>query len=161
MDAQHGDRGPAGRRILVLANETVDGTVLHQAIRFRARNVGGHVLVIAPAPAARHRLADADRGRDAAQARLEAALRRLRAAGIAAEGRIGDGDPMQALADALEDFAADEIIVATHPEERSGWLARDLVGRARARFAQPLLHMVVDLEGHRGGVPDPEPLIAS
>jgi hypothetical protein len=46
----------------------------------------------------------------------------------------------------------DEIIVATHPEERSNWLAHDLVGRARERFELPVVHVVVDLLHHRDHV---------
>jgi hypothetical protein len=139
-----------GRRILVISNETVTGTVLHQAIRFRAHNVSGEVLVVAPAlnSRLRHWMSDVDGARRAAEARLEACLRRLAAAGIHARGEIGDGDPLQAIADALSVFAADEIVIATHPEERSHWLAHDLVGRARARFAPPVLHIVVDVARH-------------
>jgi nucleotide-binding universal stress UspA family protein len=141
---------PTGRRILVISNETVTGTVLHQAIRFRAKNVGGEVLVVAPAlnSRLRHWMSDVDDARRAAEERLEASLKRLNAAGIRARGQIGDGDPLQAIADALSVFPADEIVIATHPEARSHWLARDLVGRARSRFAQPVLHIVVDL-AHR------------
>jgi nucleotide-binding universal stress UspA family protein len=142
--------GPSGRRILVISNDTVTGTVLHQAIRFRAKNVGGEVLVVAPAlnSRLRHWMSDVDAARRAAEERLEACLERLAAAGVHARGEIGDGDPLQAIADALSVFAADEIIIATHPEERSHWLARDLVRRARARFDQPILHIVVDLAQH-------------
>jgi GNAT superfamily N-acetyltransferase len=139
---------PTGRRILVISNETVTGAVLHEAIRFRAKNVGGEVLVVAPAlnSRLRHWLSDVDGARRGAEARLEVSLKRLAAAGVRARGQIGDGDPLQAIADALSVFSADEIIIATHPEARSHWLARDLVGRARARFAQPILHIVVDLD---------------
>jgi hypothetical protein len=139
--------GAPGRRILVISNETITGTVLHEAIRFRAKNVGGEVLVVAPAlnSRLRHWMSDVDAARRTAEERLEASLKRLAAAGIRARGEIGDGDPLQAIADALSVFAADEVIIATHPEDRSHWLAHDLVGRARARFDQPILHIVVDL----------------
>ncbi len=160
--SQHREAGPGSRRILVIANETVEGTVLHEAIRFRARNVGGRVLVVAPAlnSRLRHWMSDSDAAREAAEGRLETSLRRLRAAGIVADGHIGDGDPLQAMEDALRTFAADEIIIATHPEQRSHWLARDLIARARVRFDQPVLHIVVDLDHHREFV-DPEPAAAS
>jgi GNAT superfamily N-acetyltransferase len=154
--------GVQGRRILVISNETVTGTVLHQAIRFRARNVGGEVLVVAPAlnSRLRHWMSDVDGARRGAEERLARSLDRLAAAGIHARGQIGDGDPMQAIADALEVFAADEIIIATHPEARSHWLAHDLVARARARFGPPVLHIVVDLEQHQEYVaPEPAPRI--
>jgi hypothetical protein len=143
-------RTPSGRRILVISNETVTGTVLHQAIRFRAHNVSGEVLVVAPAlnSRVRHWMSDSDGARRAAEERLQTCLKRLGAVGISARGEIGDGDPLQAIADALSVFAADEIIIATHPDERSHWLAHDLVGRARARFAPPILHIVVDVARH-------------
>jgi hypothetical protein len=150
MADERSARTPGGRRILVISNETVTGTVLHQAIRFRAYNSGGEVLVVAPAlnSRLRHWMSDVDGARRVAEERLEACLGRLAASGVRARGEIGDGDPLQAIADALSVFAADEIIIATHPEERSHWLAHDLVGRARARFAQPILHIVVDVDSH-------------
>ena len=154
--------GVQGRRILVIANETVTGTVLHEAIRFRARNVGGEVLVVVPAlnSRVRHWMSDVDGARRAAEERLGRSLERLAAAGIQARGQIGDGDPMQAIADALGVFAADEIVIATHPEARSHWLARDLVSRARVRFDQPVLHIVVDLHQQQEYVaPDPAPRV--
>jgi hypothetical protein len=136
-----------GRRILVISNETVTGAVLLQAIRFRAHNVAGEVFVVAPAlnSRLRHRMSDVDGARQSADDRLQECLKRLVAAGVRARGEIGDGDPLQAIADALSVFPADEIIIATHPEERSRWLAHDLVGRARERFAPPILHVVVDV----------------
>src|SRR3954447_10483205 len=94
-------RSAQGRRILVISNETVMGTVLHQAIRFRARNVAGEVLVVAPALNSRfrHWMSDLDGARAAAEERLRCSLRRLTAAGITARGEVGDGDPLQAIAD--------------------------------------------------------------
>src|SRR4051812_9078428 len=140
----------SGRRILVISDETVTGVVLHQAIRFRAHNVAGEVLVVAPAlnSRLRHWMSDVDGARDAAEARLQACLKRLVAAGIHAHGEIGDGDPLQAIADALSVFRADEIIIATHPGEPSQGLAHALVGGARARFAPPFPHIVVDVARH-------------
>jgi Universal stress protein family len=141
------DVSAAGRRILVISNETAEGTVLHEAIRFRARNLEGEVLVVAPAldSRLRRRMSGTDDARTAAARRLERCLARMARAGIRARGQIGDGDPMQAIADALEAFPADEIVVSTHPAARSRWLAHDLLDRARLRFDVPVLHVVVDL----------------
>ncbi len=135
------------RRILVIANETVGGAVLHDAVRFRARSARAiEVLVVAPAlnSRLRHWFSDDAAARRGAEARLRASLSRLGRAGIDVSGRVGDADPLQAIGDALASFAADEIIVATHSEGRSHWLARDLVRRARARHDEPVLHVVVD-----------------
>jgi hypothetical protein len=132
------------RSILVIANETAGGSVLHEAIRYRTRDDDADVLVVAPAlnSRVRHRLSDEDGARRAAEARLEHCLLRLEKAGIRARGRIGDADPLQAIADALHLFPADELVIATHPEARSHWLARNVVGRARAKFRLPVLHVV-------------------
>ena len=65
------------------------------------------------------------------------------------DGWVGDADPLQAIADALVVFGADELLIATHPEERSNWLAHDLVGRACARFSLPVVHLVVEDAGAR------------
>jgi hypothetical protein len=36
------------------------------------------------------------------------------------------------------------MIIATHPQGSSNWLARDLLQRAERRFGLPLTHVVVD-----------------
>jgi GNAT superfamily N-acetyltransferase len=138
----------ADKRILVVANETIEGEVLHEAIQ---ESDAAEVHVIAPAlnSRLRHWFSDEDEAHRSAEDRLAACLARLRNAGLEARGSVGDGDPLQALADGLHFFPADEIIIATHPEGRSHWLARNLVERARSRFAQPILHVVVDSANHR------------
>src|SRR5207248_2873452 len=115
------------QRILVIANETVESDVLHAAIRATARDASSaEVAVIAPAlnSRVRHWVSDDDAARLHAAERLRRCLERLEAAGIEANGWIGDADPMQAIADALHLFPADRLIVATHSELRSNWLAR-------------------------------------
>ena len=64
---------------------------------------------------------------------------------MTARGEIGDGDPLQALEDALRTFPADEIVVSTHPPGRSNWLEQGVVENARMRFDVPVTHVVVDL----------------
>ena len=84
--------------------------------------------------------------------RLEDSLAAMRAAGIEARGEVGDGDPLQAIEDALRTFAPDELVISTHPEGRSNWLERGVVTGARDRFALPVTHVVVDLGDDRAGV---------
>jgi GABA permease len=138
-------------RILVVANETVEGTALVEAVRDMALSHDAEVLVVAPAlnTRLRHWMSDSDRARHAAEHRLAGCLARLHEAGVRATGHVGDADPMRAIEDATRLFAADEIVIGTHPEERSNWLARDLVGRACAQYNLPVLHVVVDLAAHR------------
>lgn len=136
------------RRILVIANETVGGHTLRAAILERSLDVREEVLVVTPAlnSPIRHWVSDDDDARAAAQRRLETSLAQLAEAGVDARGEIGDGDPLQAMEDALRTFGADEIIISTHPEGRSNWLERGVVEHARERFSVPITHVVVDLE---------------
>jgi hypothetical protein len=140
--------GADERRILVIANETVGGDALREMIRDRSAGYRAQVLVVTPAlnSPLKHWVSDDDEARAAARQRLDRSLARLRDAGIDARGEIGDGEPLQAIEDALRTFGADEIIISTHPEGRSNWLERGVVSGARERFAVPITHVVVDLE---------------
>ena len=135
------------RRILVVANETVGGSALLDEIRRRSEGVHEKVLVVVPAlnSPLRHWTSDEDGAREAAQQRLERSLSSMRDFGIEANGEVGDSDPLQAIEDAIRTFAPDELIISTHPPERSHWLERGVVAGARERFALPVTHVVVDL----------------
>jgi hypothetical protein len=136
------------RRILLVANETAHSDVVQRAIAMRATTGPVEVFVVAPAlnSRLRHWTSDEDGACRAAEERLVCCLAQLRHEGIQARGRVGDADPMRAIADALRLFAADELIIATHAERRSNWLARDIVGRTRASLELPVRHVVVDPE---------------
>ena len=140
------DGGPA-RKILVVANETIGGDELRVLLGRKAEGVTEEVLLVCPALNSKLRTwtSDEDGARAAAQERLDECLARLRDAGITARGEIGDGDPLQALEDALRTFPADEIVVSTHPPGRSNWLEQGVVENARMRFDVPVTHVVVDL----------------
>jgi Universal stress protein family len=142
------DGGPT-RRILVVANETVGGGELLELLGRKAEGVREETLIVCPALNSRVRTwtSDEDGARAAAQERLDESLARLREAGVSARGEIGDGDPLQALEDALREFPADEIVVSTHPPGRSHWLEQGVVEQARLRFDVPVTHVVVDLAG--------------
>jgi nucleotide-binding universal stress UspA family protein len=139
------------RRILVIANETVGGEALREEIKSRAEGYREEVLVVCPALNAplRHWVSDEDGARRAARERLNDSLARLAEAGVEARGEVGDGDPLQAMEDALRTFGADEVIISTHPEGRSHWLERGVVSGARERFDVPITHIVTDLEAER------------
>ena len=137
------DGGP-NRRILVVANETVQSPALLELLRAKAAGMREDVLVVCPALNSRLRTwtSDEDGARGAAQRRLEATLARLHEAGVTARGTIGDGDPLQAIEDALREFPADEIVVSTHPPGRSHWLEQGVVTLAEERFDVPVTHVV-------------------
>ena len=94
------------------------------------------MLVVTPAlnTPLRHLASDEDSARAQAQERLERSLAELERNGVQASGEVGDGDPLQAMEDALRTFGADEIVISTHPEGRSNWLERGVVSSARERL---------------------------
>jgi nucleotide-binding universal stress UspA family protein len=93
------------------------------------------VLVVAPAlnSGLRHWLSDEDAARRRAEERAAACVEQLERSGAHANGRVGDADPLQAIADALPTFAADEVVIAAHSEQLDG-----RADRARRTHAQAL-----------------------
>lgn len=139
---------PDVRRVLVVANETAGGDELLGAIGDLALSHTTEFLVVCPALNSRLKTwtSDEDPARIAAQARLDATLAHLAEIGIEARGEVGDVDPLLAIEDAVRVFHPDEIVISTHPEGRSNWLERGVVGAVRERFDVPVTHVVVDLE---------------
>ncbi len=137
--------GADRKRVLVVANETCPNTDLCDRVRERAGE-GADVLVVAPALNSRlhHYLSDEDRARLQAQERLTRSVDNLTRLGMHPKGAVGDADPLLAIQDALVNFSADEIVIATHPSERSNWLERGVVEKAMARFDLPVTHVVID-----------------
>ena len=96
------------------------------------------VLVVAPAVNSwlRHWLSDEDAARRQAEERVTAYVDQLEKDGVHAEGRVGDADPLQAIADALLTFRADEVLVAAGGAAARA--ANGLATRARVRFSVPV-----------------------
>src|SRR5919109_3891780 len=137
------------KRVLVVANETVAGRPLIDAVRRHAGG-GARVHVISPQNQPKHGYVIYDEHvRDAAQNRLEMTLALLREAGIDADGEVMDPDPYSAVMDALGDHDYERIIISTHPESRSGWLRQSLVDRVERATRRPVEHVVVDIDAER------------
>ena len=154
MPAAATGAGPSAsppRHILVLANETVAGRSLLDALSKRAASGPIRVTVICPqnAPRMSRSVVYEEERRSAAERRLRRTLDLLHEAGIAARGAVVDPDPLQALRDALHEHRPDEVIISTHPEMRSGWLRGNLVDRARKLTDVPVEHVVIDLDEKR------------
>ena len=141
------------KRVLVVANETVAGKPLIDAVRKRADGDEVQVHVISPQNQPKHGYVIYDEHvRDAAQNRLEMTVALLREAGIEADGEVMDPDPYSAVMDALGEQDYDEIVISTHPETRSGWLRQGLVDRVQRAARRPVEHVVVDLDTERDDV---------
>jgi hypothetical protein len=130
--------------ILVVANETLTGDELVEAVRRRAAQGPIRVLVVAPVTQPREGyVVYRDSRRAAAGRRLEQTLQALRAAGIAAHGGVYDDDPLSAVRDVIDAEEVDELIVSTHPETKSGWLRKDLLDEIRrVAGTRPVEHVV-------------------
>lgn len=142
-------RGGDGKfRLLVVANETVGGAPLLDEIRERCRDRDCRILVVTPALVASRVsqwTSDTDEATELARQRMELSLIAIDELGLKAKGEIGDSDPNVAIEDALRVFPADEVVISTHPPERSRWLEQGVVDRAREQIDLPISHVVVDL----------------
>jgi hypothetical protein len=139
------------RHILVVANETVAGKALLDALKERAAQGPIRVTVISPQNEPRAGfVVYADSRRSSAERRLRRTLDLLHEAGIAARGAVVDPDPLQAIKDAVYEYQPEEIIISTHPGQlKSSWLRANLVDRARKAVDVPVDHVEVDLESPR------------
>ena len=117
------------RRVLVVALDAAVPGWLAEA----------DVLVVAPALNTwlRHWLSDEDSARRRAEERAAVLVERLRPTAAHVEGRVGDADPLLAIADALSTFPADEVVIAALPEF-SAASVEALIARARHRFPMPV-----------------------
>lgn len=135
------------KEVLVVANRTLAGAKLLQAVRDRAAAEELRVRLIVPATNPSAGLVIYDEAvRESAQVRIDLALSALAQEGISATGEVGDSDAFLATMDAIATRRPDEVIVSTHPVASSGWLRRDLIERIRSASGLPVDHVVVDLE---------------
>jgi hypothetical protein len=143
------------RHLLVVANETVAGQALIEAVRQKAAEQDVElVTVLAPVntPSAGYVVYE-DTRRASAGRRLDRTLATLREAGIPAHGLVVEADPGDAVRDAfgMLDPKPTEVILSTHPVEKSGWLRKNVVDRVRAAAGDvPVEHVVVEVGGEDG-----------
>jgi hypothetical protein len=123
-------------KVLVVANVTGSSPELLDALKERAaKDTCGFTLVI-PATGG------GTGGREAAQGRLAEALEAMRAAGLDADGQVGDPDPVAAVGDVWDPGKFDEVVVSTLPTGSSKWLAIDLPHRIEKMTGVQVLHVV-------------------
>ena len=103
-------------KVLVLTPEPVDDQVLRSTLGSELE--GAEVLVVSPATN-QSKLAFWVSDPDGAIAEAEEAqvetVERLEDAGVDAVGTVGESEPSLALQDALATFAAERIVIVTHP----------------------------------------------
>jgi hypothetical protein len=136
-------------KVLVVANETLGGQALTDALTSRAGK-GEQLVLVVPATRPRHGdIVYLDAVHDAAQVRLDLATSFMAEQGVRIEGEVGDADPFNAAMDAVREHQPSEIVVSTHPETRSGWLRRGLVERLADETGLPIEHVVTDVDSEQ------------
>jgi len=140
------------RHILVIANETVVSSRLIELIEQHAGKGSVQVTVVAPVNQPRHGyVVYYDTRKAAARRRLDKTLDKLQLDGVHASGVVVEADPVSALRDAINQLEPDEVIVSTHPEQKSGWLRKNAVEQMRRVAGDlPFEHVVVDLSEEHG-----------
>ncbi len=126
--------GAEARPLLVFLNEVAGGRKLLQAVRERAESVP-FVAVAAPQNQPEvGQLTDPGRLYEAACARVEVTMSVLSEFGIESVGEVMDREPSLALDDAVRAHEPSEVLLSCLPETRFGFMRKDLVEWARARF---------------------------
>ena len=131
-------------KVLVLTPEPVDADMLRAALGPEVE--GAEVLVVSPATN-ESKLAfwvsDPDEAIGEAEDAQTEGVERLEEAGIDAAGDTGESEPALALQDALATFAADRIVVFSHPEGDRDYREDEGLADAEARFGVPITHAVI------------------
>jgi hypothetical protein len=142
------------RHVLVIANETAASGSLIDKLAQTAAEGDPLVTVIAPVnqPSEGY-VVYQDTRRASAGRRLDRTLETLRRGQIRATGMVVESDPVAAVKDALAQLEppVTEVIVSTHPKERSGWLKGNVVERIRKAVGEiPVDHVVAADAGADG-----------
>jgi hypothetical protein len=122
--------------VLVVANVTAASDELLAALKRRTERGQCSFMLLVPATGGGRE------GREAAKARLDAALERMRAEGLEVEGAVGDADPVIAVHDTWDPLRFDDIVISTLPTGASRWLAVDLPHRVEKLTGVQVEHVV-------------------
>jgi hypothetical protein len=131
------------KRILVVLDPAVGEAA---AVRAMLDREAAEIHIVAPILPSRLAWLTNDDGdaTAAAEQQLDHALAAADDAGLAAAGSIGsDDDLLTVIGDALARFPADEIVLATLPDEKSHWRVEDFAGKVRERHGKPLRELAL------------------
>lgn len=140
--------GAEARPLLVFLNEVAGGRKLLGAVRERAEDAP-FVAVAAPQNQPEvGQLTDPGQLYEAACARVEVTMAVLSEFGIESVGEVMDREPSLALDDAVRAHEPSEVLLSCLPETRFGFMRKDLVEWAKARFEPEttVIHIPVRIE---------------
>jgi hypothetical protein len=128
-------------KILVLTTEPVTADQLRAALPGDSKPEDAEVMVVAPAlhkNALRFWVSDADEAISRADDVRHESVEQLGAAGVSASGDTGEGDPDEAIEDALKTFPADRILIFTHPSSEQRYKEDVDPDELQKRFGVPV-----------------------
>jgi len=131
-------------KLLVLTPEPIDADLLRATLGEEVE--GAEVLVVSPAT---HQsklafwMSDPDEAIQEAETAQVDTVERLEEEGIDAVGDTGEAEPAIAIQDALATFAADRIVIFSHPEGDRDYREDDGLADAEQRFGVPVTHAVI------------------
>jgi glycine/D-amino acid oxidase-like deaminating enzyme len=134
------------RKVIAVVSEPVDAQVLRQALGDKDAEQA-EVLVVAPALNSKLRFltSDPDEAIARAQEVADESAERMEEQGVDAAGDTGEGDPVQAIEDALVTFEADAIVLCTHVGGERNWQEDGVVDEVRERFPdQDVSHFEIE-----------------
>jgi hypothetical protein len=139
----------AAKRVLIITNEFVANPAgVPDAVADQVREAEA-VCVVAPALTSRLHswVSDIDAEYKEADDRMRMLVGDLSSAGPAVSGRVGDEDPLLAVADALVEFPADALILGVHASDDANWRERRFGKKVRERFGLPVTEVMLDRDG--------------
>jgi nucleotide-binding universal stress UspA family protein len=142
--------GPRVERLLFVADAAVaDLDELPRAVRDLI-DAATELYVLTPSlPGRLAWLADdVDRSRHVADERLGTVLDHMRSIDAHVTGLAARGSVIRVIADAVEEFGPDHILIALRSSEHANWQERRLIAHVEERFGLPVTTYAVDLEGH-------------
>ncbi len=130
-------------RILVVANETLEGARLLEEVERKVAEVDDDVAVHLVVPASHGRGTWTEGGARAEASRcLDDAMVTFKELHVEVTGEVGDPSPVLAISDALLVRHYDEIVLSTLPASVSQWLKQDAPSRIRRNHPHiPLTHV--------------------
>jgi hypothetical protein len=142
----------SSRRLLVLTDENLaSANEVPEPILAHIEPTDD-VYVVAPTLTTRLQslTGEIDRARLSAYARLRTVFDHMSASGLESRGTVGDEDQVTAIADALDRFDADLILLRLHApgSQDENWRERRLAKWVRGHTAVPTIVFYFDGEGH-------------
>jgi hypothetical protein len=135
-------------RYLLVAPQTAGSPELvERVLEIVASDPAAEFLLLVPATPVSHLLLwEEGETLEVARGRAETAMARPREAGAqVVSARVGDGSPLQAIADELTRYPEyDAIIISTLPPGVSRWLGLDLPGRVAREYSIRVIHVVAE-----------------